>query len=83
MWIWLLPTLIFIANDIRQSFYIPHRDKWDVALAALLIPQEIFAWMRAAWFLSSWATVLAGRQRDGWARQYAAEGKAITSQERG
>jgi biofilm PGA synthesis N-glycosyltransferase PgaC len=83
-WLWFLPVIIFIANDTRQALYVPHKDMKDVFLAALLLPQEFFAWMRAAWFLSSWASVLAGLQRDGWARQYAAEGNTILTQtERG
>jgi biofilm PGA synthesis N-glycosyltransferase PgaC len=57
---------------------IPHRDKWDLVLAGLLIPQEIFAWMRAGWFLAAWFEVVKGRitgkRKDRWSMQYAAEG---------
>jgi biofilm PGA synthesis N-glycosyltransferase PgaC len=71
--IWLLPTIVFIANDTRQSLLIPHRDKWDVLMALVLIPQELFAWLRAGWFLASWWQTLRGQNRDRWARQYIAE----------
>ncbi len=71
--IWIAPTAVFIANDTRHSLLVPHRDKWDVIMAALLIPQEIFAWLRAGWFLTSWWQVLTRQQRDLWAAQYAAE----------
>lgn len=77
-WYWLLCPLIFIANDIKQSFRVPHNDVRDVLIAALLIPQEIFAWMRAGWFLTAWAEVLVGKvtkkRRNHWELQYAAEG---------
>jgi len=77
MWIWLLPTIVFIANDTKQSFRIPHRDKTDVIMAALLIPQEIFAWMRAGWFIAAWWEVMSskvtGKKKDRWAMQYLAE----------
>jgi len=75
--IWLTPTLVFIANDVKQSLRIPHRDKYDVIFAAILIPQEIFAWFRAAWFTASWFSVLqswwTGRAKDYWLAQYELE----------
>ena len=72
-WLWLVPTAIFIANDTRQSLRVPHRDKWDVLMAMALIPQEIFAWLRAGWFIASWWQVLRGQHKDRWALQYVAE----------
>jgi cellulose synthase/poly-beta-1,6-N-acetylglucosamine synthase-like glycosyltransferase len=76
---WLLPTLVFIANDVKQSLRIPHRDKWDVVLAAALLPQEVFAWIRAGWFTASWLSVLrskvTGRKKDYWSVQYELEDK--------
>ncbi|MBV8944254.1 MAG: glycosyltransferase family 2 protein [Solirubrobacterales bacterium] len=71
--IWLLPTAAFIANDTRQSLLVPHRDKWDVLMAVVLVPQEMFAWLRAGWFLASWWQVLNGQTKDRWALQYRAE----------
>lgn len=78
--VWLLAPVLFIANDIKQSFRVPHRDGKDVLLAALLVPQEIFAWVRAAWFLVAWAEVLTTKllrreRRDRWQLQYTAEGR--------
>lgn len=78
-WIWFLAPVLFIASDVRSSLIVPHRDKWDVLVAAALIPQELFAWMRAGWFVASWGEVLRDRlfgrlQKDHWAAQYAAEG---------
>lgn len=72
--VWLIPTALFIANDARQSLHIPHRDKRDVLMAAVLVPQEIFAWLRAGWFLTAWWQVLRRQQKDRWALQYQAEG---------
>src|SRR5207253_4449252 len=51
---WLLPTVLFLANDMKQSLRIPNRDNADVLVAALMIPQELFAYMRAGWFVTSW-----------------------------
>jgi poly-beta-1,6-N-acetyl-D-glucosamine synthase len=69
---WLFP-LLFVLCDIRESLRVPHRTFGDVITAALLLPQELFAWMRAAWFTWSWMEVLSGRTRDRWALQIAAE----------
>jgi poly-beta-1,6-N-acetyl-D-glucosamine synthase len=78
---WLLPTLVFVADDVKQSLRIPHRDKWDVLLAAALFPQEAFAWIRAGWFAASWSSVLrskvTGRRKDYWSVQYKFENAEI------
>lgn len=76
--LWLLLPVIFIISDTAQAYLIPHRDKKDVLLAAALVPQEFFAWMRAGWFLAAWQEVLVSkitsRRKDRWSMQYAAEG---------
>jgi len=72
-WLWLLPTAVFVANDAKQALRIPDRDRVDVVLAATLVGQELFAWLRAGWFFAAWAEVLAGRTKDRWAVQYAME----------
>lgn len=76
--LWLLLPIVFIANDLKAANRIPHRDWKDLLLAALLVPQEVFCWMRAAWFLSSWfdviLTKITGNRKDRWAMQYKAEG---------
>jgi cellulose synthase/poly-beta-1,6-N-acetylglucosamine synthase-like glycosyltransferase len=75
--VWLLPTLVFVADDVKQSLRIPHRDTWDVLLAAALLPQEAFAWTRAGWFVASWLSVLkskvTGYRKDYWSVQYELE----------
>jgi biofilm PGA synthesis N-glycosyltransferase PgaC len=76
--LWYLLPFLFIASDTVQAYLIPHRDKTDILIAAALIPQEIFAWMRAGWFSAAWYEVVIGkltrRRKDHWALQYAAEG---------
>lgn len=73
---WLVPIL-FIALDIKRALRIPHRDWKDIALAASFFPQELFMWLRSAWFLASWCAVLASkftrRRVDRWEAQYTAE----------
>jgi poly-beta-1,6-N-acetyl-D-glucosamine synthase len=74
---WFFVPLLCAALDVRRSLRIPHRDTWDLLLAACLVPQELFAWLRGGWFCTAWFEVLTGRvtgrRRDHWALQYATE----------
>jgi cellulose synthase/poly-beta-1,6-N-acetylglucosamine synthase-like glycosyltransferase len=69
---WIFP-ITFLVCDVREACRVPHRTASDVLTAAALVPQEVFAWLRAAWFTWSWMEVLTGRTRDRWALQIAAE----------
>lgn len=73
-----IPVLILLKN-IKHSLRIPHRDRWDIALACSVVTYEIFSWVRIYWFLSAWGTVIRSkvskRSHDLWAMQYAAENK--------
>jgi cellulose synthase/poly-beta-1,6-N-acetylglucosamine synthase-like glycosyltransferase len=69
---WVFP-LLFAICDVREVWRVPHRTWADVLTAAFIVPQELFAFMRAAWFTWSWMEVLTGRTRDRWALQIAAE----------
>jgi len=77
--VWFVLPILFATADVKRAMRIPHRDRWDIVLAACLVPQEIFAWMRAGWFCASWCEVLitkiTGRRKDHWNLQYAAEGR--------
>ena len=82
--LWLIPPAIFVANDVKQSFRIPNRTWHDVLMAAALLPQELFAFMRAAWFGMSWSRVLDAkafgiRHQDAWVRQAQAEAGRYTA----
>ncbi len=73
-----VPALILIKN-VKHSLRIPHRDKWDVALACSIVTYEVFSWIRTYWFLTAWGTVirskLTRKRRDLWELQYLAESK--------
>ena len=75
---WLLLTLLFVVIELRDALRIPHRDKLDLVVALTVIPSEIFANLRAAWFVWAWLSVLisklTGKRKDRWQMQYAAEG---------
>lgn len=79
--LWLMLPIIFIANDLKAANRIPHRDWKDMLLAGLLLPQELFAWMRAGWFLVAWFEVfkakITGNRKDRWRMQYQSEGIGV------
>jgi cellulose synthase/poly-beta-1,6-N-acetylglucosamine synthase-like glycosyltransferase len=59
--LWLIPPALFLANDVRQAFRIPNAQPADIVVAALLVPQEVFAFLRAGWFAASWGQELSRR----------------------
>jgi len=73
-WTWYVFPLFFACVDFLNSLRIPGHDWKDVLMAAVLLPNELFAWLRAGWFIASWYKVLfVNDQKDLWASQYAAE----------
>ena len=82
VWRWnalfLIPPVLFIANEVKQARRIPRADRGDILVAALMVPNELFGYMRAGWYTASWTKVLARRwfgiaYQDVWARQAEAE----------
>lgn len=77
---WTLVPLLFALGEGLQTFRIPHRDKLDVLMGFLIVPSEVFAWVRSAWFLTAWAEALwskvTGCRKDRWSLQYIAEGSS-------
>ena len=77
-WVWWLLPILFVAVEVKRVIRVPHRDWKDVLIAASFFPNECFMWLRSAWFIRSWVSVLTtkitGRRRDVWAAQYVAEG---------
>lgn len=79
-WYWLLFPVLYVAINVRAASRIPHRDRWDIALAVMIVPYEVFSTLQMAWFVKGWADVLAAKlfrrsRNDRWAAQYLAEGK--------
>ena len=72
-WIWALPPVLAALLNLRQAASVPNRTAADVVTAALLIPVELYLVFRVACATASWATVLSGIKRDGWANQARAE----------
>jgi poly-beta-1,6-N-acetyl-D-glucosamine synthase len=73
-WIWLVPPVLAVLLNVKHARKVPGRTKVDLLLAASLVAVEFYLWFRVLVWAVSWATVIAGIRRDGWARQYKAEG---------
>lgn len=74
---WVIVPIYFIGMEVYNASRIPHRDRMDIVYAFLIVPAEIFAWLRSGWFLKAWIDVLisrvTGKRKDRWQLQYAAE----------
>lgn len=74
---WVLVPVLFVSMELYNALRIPNRDKIDVWMACAIVPAEIFAWLRSAWFVKAWIDVLVsrvtGNRKDRWQLQYAAE----------
>jgi len=80
IWFAIVP-LLFAVGEGLMTYRIPHRDKLDVAMGFMIVPSEIFATVRSAWFVAAWVEVLwsmlTGGRKDRWELQYKAEGNAM------
>ena len=73
-WIWIAPPVLAILLNLRNARKVPNHTPLDLVLATTLLAVELYLWFRLMVWTASWATVVAGIRRDGWARQYKAEG---------
>jgi poly-beta-1,6-N-acetyl-D-glucosamine synthase len=71
--LWLAPTPIFLALNARHASRIPNADKWDIVLALTILPNELWEWLRTAWYLVSWVRAVTRSERDLWSLQATAE----------
>jgi poly-beta-1,6-N-acetyl-D-glucosamine synthase len=70
----MIPPVLAVLLNLKHARKIPGRTKADLVLAGTLVGVELYLWFRVFVWAVSWATVIAGIRRDGWARQYKAEG---------
>jgi poly-beta-1,6-N-acetyl-D-glucosamine synthase len=73
-WIWIAPPVMAVLLNLRNARKVPNHTPLDLVLAGTLFAVELYLWFRLMVWATSWATVVAGIRRDGWARQYKAEG---------
>jgi cellulose synthase/poly-beta-1,6-N-acetylglucosamine synthase-like glycosyltransferase len=75
--LWIIGVSTVMITSVVRAHRIPHADWKDYMLAAAFVPYEVFSWIRAAWFVTAWVSVLkskiTNKKTDRWAAQYAAE----------
>ena len=72
-WLWAIPPAVAMLLNLKLAWRVPNRTMGDLIAAVLLVPVEIYLVVRVACATASWANVLAGIKRDGWASQARAE----------
>jgi biofilm PGA synthesis N-glycosyltransferase PgaC len=72
-WLWAIPPAIAVLLNLKLAWRVPNRTAGDLLAAVLLVPVELYLIMRVCCATASWANVLAGIKRDGWAQQARAE----------
>ena len=72
-WLWAIPPAVAALLNLRLAWRVPNRTTGDLIAGVLLVPVEIYLVVRIACATASWANVLAGIKRDGWANQARAE----------
>ncbi len=75
-WIWIAPPVLAALLNLKHARKAPGHTPLDLLMAGSLVGVELYLWFRLCVWTASWTTVIAGIRRDGWARQYKAEGLA-------
>ncbi|MEJ1089329.1 glycosyltransferase family 2 protein [Microbacterium sp. Mu-80] len=70
---WLLPPLVAVLLNVRIAMTMKDRTAGDVFFAALVVPAELFMWIRLSHFMRSWFRFLSRKKVDNWAMQAKAE----------
>jgi len=72
-WLWAVPPAVAVLLNLKLAWRVPHRTMGDLIAGVLLVPVEIYLIVRIACATASWANVVVGIRRDGWASQDRAE----------
>ena len=70
---WLIPPLVATLLNVRTARSMENHNTRDLLFAALVIPAEIFMWIRISHFVRSWTRFLSRKKVDNWAMQAKAE----------
>ncbi|MGW9114149.1 glycosyltransferase family 2 protein [Microbacterium sp. NPDC055683] len=70
---WLIPPAVATALNLRIAHTMASRSRRDYLFAGLIVPAELFIWVRLSHFLRSWSRFLSRKKVDNWAMQARAE----------
>ncbi|GAA3025128.1 glycosyltransferase family 2 protein [Microbacterium dextranolyticum] len=70
---WLIPPAVAMLLNLRVARAMEACDTRDILFAVLMLPAEVFMWIRISHFLRSWTRFLSRKKVDNWAMQAKAE----------
>jgi cellulose synthase/poly-beta-1,6-N-acetylglucosamine synthase-like glycosyltransferase len=71
--IWLIPILAATWLNMRIALAMKHRNSRDILFALLIVPAEVYMWVRIGHFFRAWSKFLSQKKVDNWAAQAKAE----------
>ncbi|KQY60196.1 glycosyl transferase [Aeromicrobium sp. Root495] len=77
--LWLLPPLAAVLLNARVAHQMASRTRRDYWFALMIVPAELYMWIRLGHFARSWAKFFGRSQTDNWALQARAESGGETS----
>jgi cellulose synthase/poly-beta-1,6-N-acetylglucosamine synthase-like glycosyltransferase len=70
---WLIPPAVAMLLNVRIACTMKNVNRRDIFFAVLVLPAEIFMWVRISHFVRSWSRFLSRKKVDNWAMQAKAE----------
>ncbi|RYY51547.1 MAG: hypothetical protein EON53_01395 [Actinomycetales bacterium] len=70
---WLIPPVVAILLNYRVARSMHYGHRRDILFAVLLLPAEIYMWIRIGHFVRAWSKFASRKQTDNWAAQAKAE----------
>ena len=71
--IWLIPPAVAVLLNLKIAASMHDKSASDIFYALLVLPAELYMWIRMMHFLTAWVQFLARVEKDNWAAQAAAE----------
>ncbi|WP_157415317.1 glycosyltransferase family 2 protein [Agromyces allii] len=71
--VWLIPPVVAILLNLRIALSMESRSARDILFAVLLLPAEVYMWVRIGHFARAWTKFASKKQVDNWAAQAKAE----------
>ncbi|WP_306204042.1 glycosyltransferase family 2 protein [Actinoplanes sp. RD1] len=71
--VWLIPPAVAALLNLRLALAMKDKSASDLLYAALIVPAELYMWIRMGHFVSAWTQFLAQTDKDNWAAQANAE----------
>nr|WP_243695252.1 glycosyltransferase family 2 protein [Agromyces protaetiae] len=71
--IWLVPPVVAVLLNLRTALSMQNRNWRDILFAVLILPAEVYMWIRLGHFVRAWTKFASRKQVDNWAAQAKAE----------